>query len=112
MENNSIQFDELIKKLEDYGNSNIELYKYKLIDKSSVILSSFITLRIVAVGFTLFFLVFSMGLALWLGEILGKTYYGIFIMSGIYGIIAIVLYVSREKIRQSICDSIISKAFN
>ena len=112
MEKNSIQFDELLKKLEDYGNSNIELYKYKAIDKSSTILSSLITLRIVTVGFTLFFLVFSSGLALWLGEILGKIYYGIFIISGVYGVIAIALYGFREKIRQSICDSIISKAFN
>lgn len=112
MEDNSIHFDELLKKLEEYGNSNVELFKYKAVDKFSVILSSLMTLRIVAVGFILFFLVLSSGVALWLGEILGKTYYGIFIISGVYGIIALALYFSREKIRQSICDTIVSKAFN
>lgn len=112
MENISNQFDELLKKFEDYANSNVELYKYKLIDKSSVVLSSLITFRIILVSFTFFFLALSAGLALWLGEILGKTYYGIFVISGVYGIIAIILYLAREKIRQSICDTIISKAFN
>ncbi len=112
MENNSIQFDTLLKRVEDYSNASIELLKYKAVDKTSELLSSVIARLIVIVAFTLFFLVLSAGLAWWLGELLGKIYYGIFIISAVYGIIAIVLYSMREKIKQSICNSIISKAFN
>jgi hypothetical protein len=112
MENSSIQFDTLIKRLEDYSDVSIELLKYKTIDKSSNLLSSLITYRIICVWFTLFFLVLSSGLALWLGEVFGKIYYGIFIMSGVYGIIAFALYGLREKIKQNISNSIIAKAFN
>ena len=112
MEDNSMQFHTLIKRLEDYSNSSIELLKLKAIGKGSELLASLITYRIICVGFTLFFLVLSAGLALWLGELLGKIYYEIFIMSGVYGIIALVLYGLREKIKQNICNSIISKAFN
>lgn len=112
MENHSIQFEELIKRIEEYADTNIKLLKYKAIDKMSALVSSVITYRIIIAGFTVFFLFLSLAVALWLGEVFGKIYYGVFIICGFYGIIALVLYGVRDRIRQQICNSIISKAFN
>lgn len=112
MGNNSSQFEELIKRVEEYTDTNIKLLKYRSIDKISTLVSSVITYRIIVAGVAIFLLFLSLALALWLGEIFGKIYYGVFIVSGVYGIIALVLYGVRDRIRQSICNSIISKAFN
>lgn len=111
-EKDSIQFEELIKRVEEYADTNITLLKYKAIDKTSVLLSSLIIYRIIIAGFTVFFLFLSLASALWLGEVFGKFYLGAFIISGVYGIITLILYGLRDKIRQKICNSIISKAFN
>jgi hypothetical protein len=112
MEDNSVRFEDLFKRLENYTNTNIELLKLKTIDKTAEIVSFSLSRLILTIAFSLFFLVFSSGVALWLGELLGKVYYGIFIVSGFYGIVAIILFVSREKIKQNIANSIIKKAFN
>ena len=112
MEDNAVKFEDLFKRLENYTNTNIELLKLKTIDKTAEIVSFSISRLVLIVAFTLFFLVFSAGVSLWLGEILGKVYYGIFVVSGFYGIVAIILFIMREKIKQNIANSIIKKAFN
>ena len=112
MEDNSVKFENLFKRLENYSKTNIELLKLKTIDKTSEIVSFSVSRLILSVALTLFILIFSSGIALWLGEILGKVYYGIFIVSAFYGVVAIILFIMRKKIKQNIANSIIKKAFN
>lgn len=112
MENNSNKFATLFKRLEDFAESNIELLKYKAIDKITDGVSSMISGSLIVLVFLVFILFLSAGAALWLGEIYGKIYYGVFIVSGIYGVIGICLYLLRNKIKQNINDTIISKTFN
>lgn len=112
MEDNSIKFEELLKRLEEYGSTNVELLKLKAIDKSSEIVSVAVYKILVVFAVFLFSLVLSSGIALWLGELLGKTYYGVFVMSGVYGLVALLMYLRRDQIKESVCNSIITKAFN
>ena len=40
----------------------------------------------------------SIGLSLWVGEMLGKTYYGFFIVAGVYMLVALILYAGRNQL--------------
>ena len=85
-------FELLFEKVVNYTKINIALFRLQVLDKTSDIVSSLIP-RFVMFGFIVLFLFFlSLGLALWLGDILGKTYIGFFILGGFYGIAGIIFY--------------------
>ena len=96
MEQNS-QVESLLEKIKDYVETRIELLKLKAIDKSSGVISSILSFVVLAV-FSLFFLILmSIGLALWIGDLLGKSYYGFFIVAFVYIIIGLVIFFGRKK---------------
>lgn len=96
MEHNS-QVESLLEKIKDYVETRIELIKLKAIDKSSGVLSSIISILVLAI-FSLFFLILlSIGLSLFIGELLGKSYYGFFVVAFFYIIIGLVIFFARHK---------------
>src|ERR1039457_1611247 len=113
MENQASLIGTLFEKAEHYAQTSAELYKLKAIDKSADVLST-LTARLAIIGFiTLFFLTLNIGIALWIGEILGKTYYGFFIVAGFYALIGILLYVYRNNlVKEPLRNSIISQVLN
>lgn len=103
----------LVEKVENYAKTSIELYKLKAIDKLSSVISTMVFRGIVAIFLTLFIIVVNFGLALWLGDLLGKYYYGFFCVAGFYFVIGgIVYFFMRKYIRKHIMNSIISKLMN
>ncbi|HLP19907.1 MAG TPA: hypothetical protein VK174_06380, partial [Chitinophagales bacterium] len=65
----------------------------------------------VIVMLSLFALVFNIGVALWLGEVLGKSYYGFFIVAGFYLLTGVVLhFFLRSWIKKPVSDLIITQA--
>ena len=73
----------------DYGETSIELVRLKVLDKTTDIVSSLVPLSIVIVFFLSFLLFVNLGIAFWLGEILGKIFYGFLVVAGFYIIVAI-----------------------
>jgi hypothetical protein len=100
MNNNTTisSIEELIEKTEDYGKTSLELFKLHLIDKTSEVISYLISQVVIFFIVVLFILILNIGLSLWIGEILGKTYYGFFALSGFYVVVAVILYASRNKL--------------
>jgi len=92
MDPNTNLIEELIEKTVEYGKSSLELAKLKALDKTSDVASSFLAHSIVIVILLSFMLFLNLGLALWIGKILGEIYYGFFVVSGFYGIAAILIY--------------------
>lgn len=113
MEDNSKHMEELLERATDYSKTSIELIKLKAIDKTSDIVSSVIPHSF---GFALFilFLIFSnLGLALWLGERLGKMYLGFLILGGVYFIIGLLFYFFfYNQLKRKICINLINKLLN
>lgn len=111
MENNSpTHIEVLFEKAENYGKTTIELAKLNVIDKSAEVVSSLATQLVLAIMVAMFVLTLNVGIALWLGELLGKSYYGFFVVAGFHSFIAILLYVFRDQwIKEPISDTIISK---
>jgi hypothetical protein len=102
--------EELIEKVEQYGKTTIELVKLKTLDKSSDVISNLISWLIVANFAVLFFLILNIGLALWIGELMGKSYYGFFVISGFYALLALVFGIFRKQlIKNPVNNSIIEQ---
>ncbi|MDP4185008.1 MAG: hypothetical protein Q8862_07580 [Bacteroidota bacterium] len=97
MEEKTNLVESLINRAEEYGKTSIELLKLKAIDKSSDVVSSFIPTLAVILFISLFTLILNIGLALWIGELLGKLYYGFFVIAAFYGITGIVFHFVIHK---------------
>jgi hypothetical protein len=113
MENHAHSIESLVERVEEYGKTNIELYKLKTIDKSADIISSLAAKLTVIVFFTLIFLILNIGIALWIGDLLGKTYYGFFTVAAFYTLVGVLLYAFRDQwIKTPVKNSIIINALN
>jgi phosphoglycerol transferase MdoB-like AlkP superfamily enzyme len=103
----------LIEKGEQYGKTTLELIKLKALDKSADVTSTLASWIIVIVLIVLFFLILNIGIALWIGELLGKTYLGFFAVAGFYGLLALVFGLFREKlVKKPVNNSIISQVLD
>ena len=97
MEDNTKLIEELLERATEYVKTSFELVKLKAIEKTTDVVSSFMPNAVVLVLIASFMLFFNLGLAFWLGEILGKFLFGFFVVAAFYGIIAIVLHFFLHK---------------
>jgi phosphoglycerol transferase MdoB-like AlkP superfamily enzyme len=105
--------ESLIEKGEQYGKTTLELIKLKALDKSADVTSTLVSWLIVVVLIVLFFLILNIGIALWIGELIGKAYLGFFAVAGFYGLLALILGVFREKlVKKPVNNSIISQVLD
>jgi hypothetical protein len=99
----------LLEEVEDYGKTVFELLKLKTLDKTSALASEIVINTFVIIIISMFFLVGTIGVALWLGEILGKSWYGFFAVAGFYGITGVVLYFFMNKWLKKVIGNFIIK---
>jgi hypothetical protein len=97
MEDNAKLLESLLERAAEYGKTSFELVKLKALDKTTDIVSSLIPHSVVFVLIASFLIFLNLGLALWLGEILGKIFYGFFVVAGFYFIIAIIIHFFMHK---------------
>lgn len=91
MKNYETAIEVLLEKVEDYGKTTLELIKLKAINSSADIISSFAVKIILITVIALFIFIINIGVALLIGDLLGKSYYGFFIVAAFYGLLAILL---------------------
>lgn len=102
--------ESLIEKGEQYGKTTIELLKLKTLDKSADVVSTLISWSIVIIFAVLFFLILNIGVALWIGELMGKSYYGFFAVSGFYALLGIIFSIFRKQlVKNPVNNSIITQ---
>ena len=97
MEEKTTLLEPLLEKIGAYTKSSLELYKLKAIDKSASIFATLASSAILLFFLSMFIFMVNIGLALWLGELLGKTYYGFFIIASFYAFVGGVLYLFFKK---------------
>lgn len=97
MEDNTKFLETLLEKATEYGKTSFELVKLKALDKTTDVVSSLIPHSVVFVLIASFLIFLNLGLALWLGEILGKIFYGFFVVAGFYVLVAIVIHFFMHK---------------
>jgi len=111
METTARIFETLYEKAEAYGKTTYELSKLKVLETTTVVVTSLVSRLSVILMLSMFALVFNIGIALLLGELIGKSYYGFFIVAAFYLIAGIILHFFLHKwIKKPLSDLIISQA--
>ncbi len=110
MDDNTTPIATLFERAEDLTKTTIKLFKLTAVDKSAEIVSALFSVLIVVMAVVLSILILSVGLALWLGELLGDSYYGFFAVGTFYLFVAILFHVFRKQwLKYPISNSIIKK---
>lgn len=100
----------LFSRVEEYGKSSYELFKLKAVEKTAGVVSTLISRGGTVIFLAMFTVIANLGIALWLGDILGKNYYGFFCVAGFYAIIGGVIYFFlHNTIKKKVSNSIISQ---
>jgi len=102
--------ESLFEKTGDYLETRIDLYKLKAVDTSSDIISSLVSKLVVLFVFIICIIALNIGIAFFLGELVGRIYYGFFIVAGFYFIAGLLFNFMRRKwFKEPIADSLIKK---
>ena len=113
MESHTNSVEALFEKTGDYLETRMELFKLQTINTTSDITSSVVSKLIFGLIISLIMLILNTGIALWIGDILGKMYYGFFIVAGFYTLVAILLFFFRTSwIKRPVTDMLIKKMLN
>ena len=105
--------ESLLSKTIEYVETHINFFKLKSIEKSSQIITSIIW-RMIVISMCIFAMLFiNIGISFWLGELMGKVYYGFLITGLFYLLTGLVLYIFKEKwIKLPIGNAIVKKISN
>jgi len=98
METIATNIELLYEKAKNYADINIELAKLNAIDKTADIVSSLLARLLVIMVVAIFVLFLSITLSFYLGDILGKSYFGFLVVSGFYLLLALILHYNRDTI--------------
>lgn len=97
MEDNTRLLETLLERATEYGKTSFELVKLKTLDKTTDVVSSLVPHSVVVMLIASFMLFLNLGLAFWLGELLGKTFYGFFVVAAFYILAGIVVHFFMHK---------------
>jgi hypothetical protein len=111
MESPTSSIESLFEKAEAYGMTTYELSKLKALETTTIVVTSLVSRLSVILMISMFALVFNIGIALFLGELLGNSYFGFFIVAGFYLVAGVVLHLFLHKwIKKPLSDLIITQA--
>jgi hypothetical protein len=97
MQEEPTDIDILLSDAGDFIETKATLWKLKTIESLADVSGELVAGLAMIVFASFVVILISIGVALWLGEILGKSYYGFFIVGGFYAIIALIILVRRER---------------
>jgi len=113
MEEKESLVESLFDRVTDYGQTSVKLIKLKILDATVGVVSSLATNLAVLATFSLFTFILSIGVAMWLGELMGKYYYGFFTVTLFYGLLGIILhFFMRKPLKKYISDIVVSEVLN
>ena len=99
----------LLERAREYWTTSLELYKLKALDKASRVIASLVTRIVMVASFTIFFLFINIAIALWLGDVLSKSFYGFFWVAGFYFAVWLMFLAFRPGIKKKISDAVIAR---
>jgi hypothetical protein len=112
MESNPSPIELLLSTVEQHNKTTFELFKLKSVAKSADVASTLISHLAVLVAVSLFALTLNIAISFWLGELLGKIYYGFLIVASFYALVGIILLFLHSTIKARLNNSIIMQMLN
>ncbi|MDD4972117.1 MAG: hypothetical protein PHT07_22040 [Paludibacter sp.] len=97
MEENTNLIESLLERAADYGKTSYELVKLNVIDKTTNSISSFVPNTVVFLVLSTVMLFLNLGMALWIGKLVGEMFYGFFIVAAFYAFLAFIMYFFLRK---------------
>lgn len=113
MDNVTATIENLALKAENYTKTTLELLKCNAVNSSADIFSSIAVKMVISIVGGMFLLFVNIGLAFWIGKELGEVFYGFFVISVVYLLLTLILYVGRNSlISKPVINFIIRKMNN
>jgi len=110
MDDNLKLLSALFDKAVEYCKTSYELVKLKALEAVTDVIASILTDILFYIIVAVFMIFVSMGVAFWLGEIMGKIFYGFFIVAAFYGVVVIVLhFLMRKTVNKGMGDYVVKK---
>jgi hypothetical protein len=109
MQSKTSLIEPLLERVEEFGKTSFELLKLKSVDKTADLSAILISRLLVVIILSIFVITLNIALAMWLGDLLGKNYYGFLIVASFYGLIGIGLYFFHPLIKASLKNFIITQ---
>lgn len=106
------QVKDLFEEVKDYADLRLQIAELEIANKSSVLASSLMTMLTMTLLAFLFILILTIGISLWIGEMLGSWYLGFLFIAGIYLFAGLIMYAFRNRlIRKPFNNIIIRELF-
>lgn len=110
MTDNASPIETLFERAENYSKTTLKLIKLNAIDKSADVVSSLVSRLAVIMTVVLSIVIINIGIAFWIGKLLGETFYGFLIIGAFYAFLALVLHLFRHQwIKYPVSNSIIKQ---
>jgi len=97
MQEDTNLIESLLERITEYGKTSYELVKLNVVNKTSDSVSALMAHAIVKIIVACFVLFINLGVAFWVGDMLGKIYYGFFVVAAFYALVAFVLHFLMSK---------------
>lgn len=110
MEKPTSPIESLAESAEAYGKTTYELSKLKALEVVSKVVASLLSKLMVVFAIALSVFALSIGFALMIGDLLGKSWYGFFIVAAFYLASGIILNYSLHKwLKKLVSDLVITQ---
>jgi len=107
------KIEELIDGVKSYASTNFEIVKLEVADRSSVLASKLLSKLFLGIILFMFLLFFSLGIGLFLTELLENNYLGFGIVAFFYLLLAIIFTLGRKIfLERPIRENIIKDLFS
>ncbi len=102
----------VLDSIRDYSKTSLELLKLQSVDKTADMLST-LTSRLIFISFAfLFFVILQIALALWLGDLMGRPFYGFLAMAALDAALCLIAFLLHKTLKKNINDLVITGLLN
>ncbi|HEY8513113.1 MAG TPA: phage holin family protein [Cyclobacteriaceae bacterium] len=102
-----LKLENLFESVSGYVESKFELFKMEVREEVAGIVARVLVVLLIGLSFLLFLILASIGLAYYLGTLVGMTG-GIMIVAGFYLLIFILMIVFRESVSEGVNNMVMS----
>ena len=112
MDSQTNLIEPLLEKAETYSKTSFELLRLKALAKTADVTSTLFSRSLFILLVSFFAFTINIAVALWLGDMLGKNYYGFLIVAGFYALASIILLIVHPSIKTRVNNTIIRQLFD
>lgn len=104
--------EELTASVKEYVETRVDELKINFVEKTSAIISNVLAGILIAVIFSFFVILASVGAAFWVGIQLGSTWLGFLSVAGFYLVFGLIVWLLRGTfIRRPVMNTLIRQLF-